>query len=237
MLRRTFDVHSPVEMFRGFLTACHLALDDLPYHLHYAVTGHSVAPPGRQEHWDHAMGRFSPQTVEAFAHGFAVLLEASHFLPKGETYDSAYGPDIIGAVYMDLLSGISQRWNYLAQYFTPWPVAWAMAQLTAHDLAEKVGRRIKREIAGDPYLEAVTLTAGLVGQGDDQDGAPLAWWLARAWPRIRQRLQPVVVADPCVGSAILLLAVAAGQPLWMSHLGAIRYLGADTIPCASTWRA
>jgi hypothetical protein len=38
-----------VETFRGFIRACHLALDDLPAHLHYAVTGQSIAAPDSRD--------------------------------------------------------------------------------------------------------------------------------------------------------------------------------------------
>jgi hypothetical protein len=44
-----------------------------------------------------------------------VLLDACHFLPPEQSYDTAGGPDIIGSVYMDLLSGRSNKWNYTAQ--------------------------------------------------------------------------------------------------------------------------
>jgi hypothetical protein len=98
MLQRTFDVASPVELFRGFVTACHLALDDLPAHLHYALTRESIAAPDSRERWDQAMGRFTSATIEAFAHGFAVLLEACQFLPPDQPYDHAGGPDVIGSV-------------------------------------------------------------------------------------------------------------------------------------------
>jgi hypothetical protein len=126
MLQRTYDVASPVELFRGFVSACHLALDDLPVHLHYALTRQSIAAPDSRGRWGQAMGRFTPATIEAFARGFAVLLDACHFPPPEQSYDHAGGPDIIGSVYMDLLSGRSNTWNYSAQFLPPgpWPLPW-----------------------------------------------------------------------------------------------------------------
>jgi len=159
MLQRTFDVASPVELFRGFVTACHLALDDLPAHLHYALTRQSIAAPDSRERWDQAMSRFTPATIEAFAHGFAVLLEACRFLPPEQSYDHAGGPDVIGSVYMDLLSGRSNKWNYTAQYFTPWTVASALAQMSgAGDLETRFHAEVKRLLADDPVLQVITLT-------------------------------------------------------------------------------
>jgi hypothetical protein len=117
MLQRTFDHVSPVEIFRGFVQACHLALDDLPAHLHYSLTGQSIAAPDSRERWEQAMRHFRPKTLEAFAEGFAVLLMACRGLGDDWVTDSIGGPDVFGSVYMDLLSG--SRYNYHAQFFAP----------------------------------------------------------------------------------------------------------------------
>lgn len=217
MLQRTFDVASPVELFRGFVTACHLALDDLPAHLHYALTRESIAAPDSRERWDQAMGRFTPATIEAFAHGFAVWLEACHFLPPEQSYDTDGGPDIIGSVYMDLLSGRSNKWNYTAQYFTPWHVAYAMAQMSgAGDLEAQFHAAVKPHLADDPALLALTLAAMIGGP------ERYWWWLSRAWPRLQAKIEPVRICDPCVGSGILLLAHAACHPLWLAQIGYVQ---------------
>jgi hypothetical protein len=225
MLQRTFDVASPVELFRGFVTACHLALDDLPAHLHYALTRESIAAPDSQRRWDQAMGRFKPATIKAFAHGFAVLLEACQFLPSDQPYDHAGGPDVIGSVYMDLLTGRSNRWNYAAQFFTPWNVAYAMAQMSgAGELKVRFHAEVKRLLADDPVLQAMTLTASMTGQD------AFWWWLSKAWPFLKPKIAPVTVCDPCVGSGILLLAHAACHPLWLAQIGYVQYSGCDIDP-------
>jgi hypothetical protein len=225
MLQRTFDVASPVERFRGFVAACHLALDDLPAHLHYVLTRRSIAAPDSRTRWDQAMGRFTPATIEAFAHGFAVLLEACRFLPPEQPYDHPGGPDVIGSVYMDLLSGRSHKWNYTAQYFTPWTVASALAQMSgAGDLETRFHAEVKRLLADDPVLHVMTLTASVTGQD------AFRWWLSRAWPRLKDKMEPVTVCDPCVGSGILLLAHAACHPLWLAQIGYVQYSGCDIDP-------
>jgi len=225
LLQRIHDVASPVELFRGFVTACHLALDDIPAHLHDALTRESIAAPDSRARWDQAMGRFPPATIEAFAHGFAVLLEACRFLPPDQSYDSAGGPDVIGSVYMDLLTGRSNRWNYTAQYFTPRTVASAMAQMSgAGELEARFHAEVKRLLADDPVLQAITVTATIAGA----DG--FWWWLSKAWPRIKPRTEPVTVCDPCVGSGILLLAHAACHPRWLAQIGYVQYVGCDIDP-------
>ena len=225
MLQRTFDVASPVELFRGFVTACHLALDDLPAHLHYALTRQSIAAPDSRERWDRAMGRFKSATIEAFAHGFAVLLEACCFLPPDQPYDHAGGPDIIGSVYMDLLTGRSNKWNYTAQFFTPWHVASAMAQMSgAGELEARFHGEVNRLLADDPVLQAMTLTASMTGQD------AFWWWLSKVWPFLKPKIEPVTVCDPCVGSGILLLAHVACHPLWLAQIGYVQYSGMDIDP-------
>jgi hypothetical protein len=225
MLQRTFDIASPVEFFRGFVTACHLALDDLPAHLHDALTRQSIAAPDSRERWDQAMGRFTPATIEAFAHGFAVLLEACQFLPPGQPYDHPGGPDVIGSVYMDLLTGRSNRWHDAAQFFTPWNVAYAMAQMSgAGELEARFLAEIRRLLADDPVLQAMTLTASVTGQH------PFLWWLSKVWPFLTPTIAPVTVCDPCVGSGILLLAHAACHPLWLAQIGYVQDSGCDIDP-------
>jgi hypothetical protein len=220
MLQRTYDVASPVELFRGFVSACHLALDDLPALLHYALTRQSIAAPDSRGRWGQAMGRFTPATIEAFARGFAVLLDACHFLPPEQSYDHADGPDIIGSVYMDLLSGRSNKWNYSAQFFTPWTVAYAMALMSgAGDLEARFHTAVKPHLADNPVLLALTLAATIGGP------ERYWWWLSQAWPRLKAKIEPVRICDPCVGSGILLLAHAACHPRWLVDIGYVQYAG------------
>jgi hypothetical protein len=115
---------------------------------------------------------------------------------------------------MDLLTGRSNKWNYTAQFFTPWPVASAMAQMSgAGELEARFHGEVKRLLADDPVLQAMTLTASMTGQG------AFWWWLSKAWPFLKPKIDPVTVCDPCVGSGILLLAHAACHPLWLAQIG------------------
>jgi hypothetical protein len=150
-----------------------------------------------------------------------------------------YGPDIVGAVYMDMLSGRSNKWNYAAQYFTPYSVALMMARMVNHDrgAAEaEFKRQVLEAVKGDPILEAMTIAAGLFGMaGDaaegeeafDARGQSLAWWAEHAWPLIKPKLQPITICEPAVGSGIMLLAAASCYPLWLSQIGFVQYFGQD----------
>jgi hypothetical protein len=150
-----------------------------------------------------------------------------------------YGPDIVGAVYMDMLSGRSNKWNYAAQYFTPYSVALMMARMVNHDrgAAEaEFKRQVLEAVKCDPILEAMTIAAGLFGMaGDaaegeeafDARGQSLAWWAEHAWPLIKPKLQPITICEPAVGSGIMLLAAASCYPLWLSQIGFVQYFGQD----------
>ena len=230
MLQKTFDAYGPVELFRGFVDACNLALEELPCHLHYAVTRESIVPEDSKARWEKTTGRFSPQTLEAFAHGFGVLLEACQFGPDPASTDSIGGPDVIGSVYMDLFSGRSNKWNYNAQYFTPWNISLMMAKMQAGNLVAEFHAKVKRIVQEDPLLQAMTFSTAIVSQAPDDHGDSFAWWLQKACPLIKPKIQPIKVIDPCVGSGIMLLAFAACHPLWLSQIGYIQYYGIDIDP-------
>ena len=231
VLQKTFDAYGPVELFRGFVDACNLALEELPCHLHYAVTRESIVPADSKERWNKATGRFAPQTLEAFAYGFSVLLDACQFGPDPASTDSGGGPDVIGSVYMDLLSSRSNKWNYHAQYFTPWGISLMMAKMSAaEDLEAQFHAKVKALIHEDPLLQAMTLADAVVWQAEGDQGKAFAWWLRKAWPLIRPKIEPIRVCDPCVGSGIMLLAFASCHPLWLSQIGYIQYYGIDIDP-------
>jgi len=48
--------------------------------------------------------------------------------------------------------------------------------------------------------------------------------------RLRHRVDPVRICDPCVGSGRMLLAHAACHPLWLSQIGYLQYFGLDIDP-------
>lgn len=71
--------------------------------------------------------------LELCAKGFGLLVE--HFW-----IDGCYA-DVLGPVYMEIRSNWGR--SRLGQYFTPWSVCMAMAQMSAHDIDERLA-------AGEP---------------------------------------------------------------------------------------
>lgn len=220
-----------LESFRLFVKACNLCLDDLPAHLHYRLTGESIADPQSKQRWEKEMRGVSDQNISRFAEAFAVLLNTTHAQPldDGFYFDAVYGPDIIGGVYMEMLTGRSNKWNYNAQYFTPWGVALMMAKMQAHDgqIEEEFYRQLRAVVDDDPLLQALTLASGLCGQLPEDNGGAFQFWLEKCWHQIQPKLTPLRVSDCCVGSGIMLLAFAACHPLWLSQIGFIQYFGQD----------
>jgi hypothetical protein len=92
------------------------------------------------------------------------------------------------------------------------------------DLEARFHAEVKRLLAHDPVLQVVTLTASVTGQD------AFWWWLSRAWPFLKPKIEPVAVCDPCVGSGILLLAHAACHPLWLAQIGYGQHGGMDIDP-------
>ncbi len=217
-----------LEAFRLFIRACHLCLDDLPAHFHYAITGESIAHPDSKERWQQELGHLKDRTISTFAEAFAKLLEACKPLDEFG-FDGIYGPDILGGVYMEMLSGRSNKWNYNAQYFTPWSVALMMAKMSSFDgdIEVEFFRQVRAAIESDPALQAMMLAAGLCGQLPEDNGEAFMWWVQKAWKFIKPHLKPVTFCEPAVGSGIMILAHAACHPLWLSQIGFIRYYGQD----------
>jgi hypothetical protein len=201
------------------------------------VTGESIADPARNEQWKKRIeSQFSKRVIDRFSEAFAVMIANAEPLDEYDFDDGLSSPDVVGAVYMDLLTGRSNKWNYNAQYFTPWPVALMMARMLTCDqkVEEEFNRQVKAVISDDPILEAMTLAAGIVCVGSDQneetkEGSREAfmWWLEHAWPRIKPHLKPITVCEPCIGSGVMVLAFAACHPLWLSQIGFIQYFGQD----------
>ncbi|MBI3654106.1 MAG: N-6 DNA methylase [Acidobacteria bacterium] len=144
-------------------------------------------------------------------------------------HDSLYGPDIIGSAYMEMLSGRSSKWNYNAQYFTPWPVALMMAkmQVADRDIEQEFHAQVRKVVNENPVLQALAFACGMGDQTPEGNGQALRFFIERAWPLIQPKLRPITVQDCCVGSGIMLLAFAACHPLWLSQIGFIQYYGQD----------
>jgi hypothetical protein len=94
----------------------------------------------------------------------------------------------------------------------------------AGDLEARFHTAVKPYLADNPVLLALTLAATIGGP------ERYWWWLSQAWPRLKAKIEPVRICDPCVGSGILLLAHAACHPRWLVDIGYVQYAGVDIDP-------
>jgi len=147
--------------------------------------------------------------------------------------------DVIGTVYM----AINAANKYTAQYFTPWPVAEAMAMLAVgeHGPALVIERLLA---AADAAANAPGASAGLKASRlmgrlstlrdnlalyrvDFPAETDVPDWLPEYWTEIAPHYEPVDVLDPAIGSGVMMLAAASLFPRWMLYLGLVRFYGQD----------
>ncbi len=150
---------------------------------------------------------------ERFVEAFGILVEGA--------YDGGQ------PTYQDLLGQVYMAWGWpsrsAGQYFTPWPIARAMAEMTG-DGGQLVHDRLKAAIAQSPLAQAALVTAvALRLEGQEA----LDWYLQRVVPACIEHYEPVTVSDPAVGSGVMLLACASTYPRWMIELGLVRFSGQD----------
>jgi len=134
------------------------------------------------------------------------------------------GPDVVGWVYQELEQG---GWN--GQFFTPWSLSWAMAQVTIDDGSRMVQDRLiaakdkaMQNPATSAWLTAVTLTGIILPEEQAQ-----AHFISQVWPVVEPYYEPITVHDPACGSGIQLLAAARMFPAWMRTLGMVQFFGQD----------
>lgn len=84
--------------------------------------------PGVEERYMEIVKAMGPEFVRALTPGFSALLQ--HFY-----YDGCFA-DILGPVYMEIRSSWGK--SALGQYFTPWPVCIAMAEMSMGDVSERL---------------------------------------------------------------------------------------------------
>jgi hypothetical protein len=140
LLNRASHGYNYLDFFRLFVESANLAIDELPHYAERAVGAHRAhqqggpAPtaadvfrssePGLVKWREAGLHEITPEQYQTFADCFYILLDQS-WDGGGLTY-----ADTIGRCYMEMLNGV--RWNP-DEFYTPGPVALAMAQMSLHD--------------------------------------------------------------------------------------------------------
>ena len=228
------------DLWRVFLQACHMTLDRLPSVFHQTV---EVASGGREPvqafsetqeetaQWHQEVTRhfryYPEESTHLLAQAFGALLDNTT-TPEGElTY-----ADTIGNAYMAFFR---YKGNGRAQYFTPWNVAYCMAQmgLCGIDWEEEMRRRFVDHVKGREdreILETMLFAISLCGEVPEwREAAENIFW-RNAFPLWRRLIEPFTICDPACGSGIMLLAAARSIPRGLIDLGMIQFYGIDIDP-------
>jgi type I restriction-modification system DNA methylase subunit len=212
------------EVFRDFLEITELSLLRLGDQFNAAMkTGGFEAedPPEIAARWKAVVARYrKPSEVfSCFADGFAYLLDKSGTEDGELTYS-----DVVGCAYMQFLSLRDQ--SFKGQFFTPFPVARMMAEMTCGGIEKLILERIEAALRKSPLGEAMGIVLYVC---KDQEGISDAVW-KYILPLIADDYEPVTVMDPCVGSGVMLLAAASAIPRHYTALGLVQYCGVDIDP-------
>jgi len=202
--------HSPSQVFDDWLDLVQAALEALPAHLRSARQGLPLTDtPETQALWARLRSRYpQPGCWEEFSAAFGILLDSLF------TWQ-----DTLGTVYMDF--GMPNK--HSGQFFTPYAIAEAMAEMSMQGVEAHIHERIKAAIARDPLAQALTL-AGLTCQTAQEAEA---WFFGRVLPAALPHVEPVTVCDCCCGSGVMLLAAASRCPRWVLDYGLVQFYGQD----------
>lgn len=232
----------PSVVFDNWLEVVKVTLEQLPEQFKAVAATGSLAPDPpevaevfqkvEQRQRGYGGGYIDPFKVwtDGFAKAFHLLLESASpglWNNAGFYTHTVCGPDILGYVY-EKWSNTSPQW--LAQYFTPWPVAEGlMARMTIQNGEREVLDRLKEALThpDNPLGFAVLLAGTLIPENDS--AAHRDWFFNRIIPAAVSSglFEPIRINDPAAGSGRLLLAAAAQYPSWAVHHGLVVVSGQD----------
>jgi hypothetical protein len=176
----------------------------------YAMTGRFIDdPPDVQETYRRARERYLkanetyPATYRemqaAFSHTFALLVTAAGPDLGWYAAQSAFSPDVIGRVYLDIL-GLGQAWW---PYFPPWPAALEAAQAAIPN-----GEELACEILVQAHLKyRLDRPADYI---HPEPGELFEQWFTE----ILLYSEPLIIGPDRLDSSTMMLAAAAQFPDW-----------------------
>lgn len=216
ILSRLCHARRQHEVFTDFVEMAMYSVERLAAHADaVATTGRmAVDPPEVAERFARAKRHHSDKEWPMFAEALNVLMESA---------ESDY-QDVVGNVYMQF------GWpsKGAGQFFTPFPLAQVMAQVTFGDgavLWDRLNEGLKQ--AGLDILFRFSNDTPHAGK----------FFLERFGDAILKEFKPVTVQDPACGSGVMFLAAASCFPEWVTRLGLVQFYGMDLDPiCVSMCR-
>lgn len=218
--------------FEKWIEICHLTLDGLPNLVHQVAQGippHEIQDsPELQAKWQKAIDGLRPELLDLFAQAFAILLEATVDAEGQLSY-----ADVVGSVFQ--FFGVSKsHQKYAGIFFTPFNVAYMMAQMTLIGIEEELKQRFIQALDHESVKTlGIALSLGCLAaeaMGADEQGLELA--LTKLLPLVKSSpaWEPIRICDPCVGSGVMLLAAAKSIPRYAIDLGLVQFYGVDISP-------
>jgi hypothetical protein len=200
----------PSQVFADWLERLEASIIMAPRHLESLRRDEGLAqdPPEYMELWARMRERYRQD------HYFQYFDRASALL----VMESPPYQDILGALFMEWGNPNPRS----GQFFTPYEVAFLMASMTVYDGAGEVMSRVDAAIATDEKA----LARRALGEGLEGD-ALVAWKLAYCLPLVAHVYKPIEQIDPCIGSGVMMLALAACYPDWAVKLGLVQFYGQD----------
>ena len=195
----------------------------LPAHTRSIVEGKGYAtdPEWVQALWARLQQVYSLEEWQYLYGAFRLLVDSTAD-PTGEIVFR----DTLGEVFMEF--GAPNDWA--GQFFTPYPVAHLMSQMTLDVLAieAEVRARVRTALLATEGGELLYMAwvMALVRSHDDGVRA-FSMFAEQIYPRICDTYQPYRMADPACGSGVLLLAAVAMLPAWLTQWGLVEFHGTD----------
>jgi type I restriction-modification system DNA methylase subunit len=199
------------QVFDDWLDLVLACLHALPGHLKAQAKGEIYQDTDETAQlFEKLRGKYKrPEYFDWFSQAFAELLNST------DTYQ-----DVVGDVYMEM--NISNK--RVGQYFTPYPVAKAMAEMSLLDIEKQLYDRVKQAVLDDPFGQAVTL-AGIALPENSKELE--SYFFTHILPSVADKVDPIKIADPCCGSGIMLIASASCIPRWAIEFNLVQFFGMD----------
>ncbi len=211
------------QVFDDWLAMTEASLMMLPAHARSVVEGNGYAqdPEWVQGLWARLREVYMVEEWQHLHRAFNLLVSSTAD-PTGEVVFH----DTLGEVFMEF--GAPNDWA--GQFFTPFPVALMMAQMTLDPLAieAEVRARVRRALfatEGGEVLYIAWLMA-LVRSHDDGLKA-YTLFAEQIYPQIYATFQPYRISDPACGSGVLLVATLAVLPAWLTQWGLVEFHATD----------
>ncbi len=204
------------EVYSDFLHLTEIYLRRLPINVLHAVQ-HGKLPENDGEDtkaWQRIAKNYTQKEFKVFVEAVTMLLDMCD--PTGHTDYQ----DILGEVYM--------FWGWpnsaMGQYFTPWSIAKMMAMMLCTDMEQLCRKAVADAIDASIYHEVWGANGASMTMPGKED------IMLYMLPLVYKHLKPVAIQEPCIGSGVMMLAIAACSPRWAIDTGVIQFWGSDIDP-------